>query len=266
MKFSHTDLGQRQRGEIVRVELKGHAANVRLLDDTNFRSYRSGRQHSYTGGLAKRSPVDLAIPRGGHWHVAVDMQGLRGSTRASVQVLPRALPPIKVGQRSPAEPLHQILPRRPFSPTEDAEVWDVFISYASENREEIVRPLAEALRGLGLSVWYDEFELRLGDSLRRKIDTGLARSRFGVVVLSEAFFSKEWPQYELDGLVTLEVGGAQALLPLWHKISKDDVVRYSPSLADKIARNTADLTVAEIAQEIFEVVAPSRTWAPAAAN
>ena len=235
---------------------------MRLLDDSGFRSYKSGREHRYIGGLAKRSPVDLTIPLDGRWHVAVDMQGLRGSTRSSVQMLPRALPPIKVGQRPPTEPLHQILRRPSLSPTEDAEVWDVFISYASENREEIVRPLAEALRGLGLSVWYDEFELRLGDSLRRKIDTGLGRSRFGVVVLSEAFFSKEWPQYELDGLVTLEVGGAQGILPLWHMISKDDVVRYSPSLADKIACNTADLTIAEIAQEIFEVVAPSPLRSP----
>lgn len=254
MKFSHTDLGRRRRGEVVRVELRGNAANVRLLDDSGFRSYKSGRKHRYIGGLAKRSPVDLAIPRDGHWHVAVDMQGLRGSTRASVEMLPRALPPIKVGQPPPAQPLHQVLHRQPRSAREDATVWDVFISYASENREEIVRPLAEALRDLGLSVWFDEFELQLGDSLRRKIDTGLAGSRFGVVVLSEAFFSKEWPQYELDGLVTLEVGGSQAILRLWHKISKDDVVLYSPSLADKIARNTTDMTVAEIAQEIFDVV------------
>ena len=55
--------------------------------------------------------------------------------------------------------------------------------------------------------WFDEFELRLGDSLRRKIDTGLANSRFGVVVLSRSFFRKDWPNYELDGLVTRAVSG-----------------------------------------------------------
>lgn len=85
--------------------------------------------------------------------------------------------------------------------------FDVFISHASEDKDEIVRPLAHALKQQGLDVWYDEFELRLGDSLRRKIDAGLARSTFGIVVLSQAFFKKDWPNYELDGLVTRAVTG-----------------------------------------------------------
>jgi TIR domain-containing protein len=76
------------------------------------------------------------------------------------------------------------------------------------------------LRQRGLRVWFDEFELRIGDSLRRKIDQGIARSAFGVVVLSTAFFAKNWAQYELDGLVTQSVDGSQVLLPLWHKLTK----------------------------------------------
>lgn len=103
-------------------------------------------------------------------------------------------------------------------------------------------------------MWYDEFELRIGDSLRRKIDSGLANSRFGVVVLSEAFFEKGWPNYELDGLVTRGVSGEQLILPIWHKISKAQVVQFSPSLADKVARNTATHTVEEIAAEIAGVI------------
>jgi hypothetical protein len=77
--------------------------------------------------------------------------------------------------------------------------WDAFISHASEDKDEIVRPLARELQQRGLRVWYDEFELRIGQSLRRKIDEGIARSAFGVVVLSNAFFAKNWTQYELDG-------------------------------------------------------------------
>jgi hypothetical protein len=132
--------------------------------------------------------------------------------------------------------------------------YDVFISHATEDKDDIVRPLANALVTAGLRVWYDEFELRIGDSLRRKIDAGLARSRFGVVVLSHAFFAKNWPQYELDGLVTREMTGEQVILPLWHRITKSEVIAQSPSLADKLARNTADFTVEEIAQEISEVI------------
>ena len=120
----------------------------------------------------------------------------------------------------------------------------------------MVTPLANALKQRGLSVWFDMFELRIGDSLRRKIDTGISRSRFGIVVLSPAFFAKGWPQYELDGLVTMAVSGKQVLLPLWHGVSKDEVVRQSPSLADKIALRTADYTIDEIAEEITSVVRP----------
>lgn len=74
----------------------------------------------------------------------------------------------------------------------------LFISHASEDKSDVVRPLANALKEAGLTVWYDEFELRIGDSLRRKIDKGLASSRFGVVVLSKAFFGRGWPEYELS--------------------------------------------------------------------
>ena len=69
----------------------------------------------------------------------------------------------------------------------------------------MARPLAEALRQQRVEVWYDEFSLRVGDSIRRAIDRGLAQSRFGIVILSKAFFAKEWPQYELDGLTEREV-------------------------------------------------------------
>lgn len=132
--------------------------------------------------------------------------------------------------------------------------YDVFISYASEDQEDVVAPLAEALHAGGLSVWYDDFELGIGDSLRQKIDKGIASSRFAIVVLSKTFFKKGWPNYELDGLVTKAVDGDQVLLPIWHDITKDEVVSYSPSLADKIARNTTTQTVEEIAEEIIEVV------------
>ena len=105
-----------------------------------------------------------------------------------------------------------------------------------------------------MSVWYDEFELRIGDSLRRKIDKGIASSRFGVVILSRNFFAKGWPNYELDGLVTKSIGGEQVILPVWHSISKNEVMAESPSLADRLARSTATYTIQEIAREIAEVI------------
>jgi hypothetical protein len=132
--------------------------------------------------------------------------------------------------------------------------YDVFISHASEDKDELVRPLAQALKNKGLTVWYDEFELRIGDSLRRKIDKGLASSRFGIVVLSRAFINKGWTNYELDGIITKTVSNEQQMLPLWHNITKAEVIAFSPSMADRVARNTSSYTVEEIAAEIASVV------------
>jgi len=251
--FLYTDLGQCRRGDVVAVTLT-RAANVRLLDSTNFNKYRRGQQHRYSGGLAKTSPVRLPVPRSGHWHVAVDMQGLRGTSRATVRKIPveslRPLPPIREARPELAEIAHALVQE---TGGDDRE-FDVFISHASEDKEAVVRPLAQALSSRGLAVWYDEFELRIGDSIRQKIDAGIARSRFGIVVLSAPFFSKSWPTYELDGLVTMAVSGRQVLLPLWHGISKDEVIKQSPSLADKVALRTADSTIDDIADEIAAVV------------
>ena len=132
--------------------------------------------------------------------------------------------------------------------------YDVFISHASEDKEDFVRPFANCLKESGLNVWYDEFELQIGDSLRRAIDNGLKNSRYGIVVLSEAFFSKEWPQRELDGLFAREVNGEKVILPIWHKISKNEVLKYSPIIADMLAINTSSFTIEEIAQKISDRV------------
>lgn len=132
--------------------------------------------------------------------------------------------------------------------------FDVFISHASEDKDDFVRPLAEELSGRDIRVWYDESTLKVGDSLRRKIDQGLARSRYGVVVLSGAFFVKNWPQYELDGMVAREMDGHKVILPIWHKVSKSEVIRFSPTLADKVAINSSLSSIEEIADQLMEVI------------
>jgi hypothetical protein len=89
MNFIHYDLEYKQRGGVVEITLSGSAANVRLMDSSNFQNYTNGKQHRYYGGLAKQSPVKIQIPNSGHWHVAIDMQGLRGTVRSRVRILPR---------------------------------------------------------------------------------------------------------------------------------------------------------------------------------
>lgn len=130
--------------------------------------------------------------------------------------------------------------------------WDVFISHASEDKSDIARPLYDALKKRKLRVWFDEAELRLGDSLRRKIDEGLGKSRFGVVILSRKFFEKEWPQRELDGLVATE-DRQKRILPVWHKIGHAQVARYSPTLADRLAVSSSQ-GIGQVADEIARAV------------
>lgn len=132
--------------------------------------------------------------------------------------------------------------------------YEVFISHASEDKEDVVRPLSAHLKKQGLSVWLDEFEMTLGDSLRRSIDRGLSRSGFGVVILSPAFFSKEWPNRELDGLVAREENTGKVILPIWHNVSRDEVLKFSPTLADRLAVSTSR-GIKHVAEQIIIAVA-----------
>ncbi|WP_444936547.1 toll/interleukin-1 receptor domain-containing protein [Microbulbifer sp. JMSA004] len=132
--------------------------------------------------------------------------------------------------------------------------YDFFISHASEDKDDIVRPLVKALTSRGLHVWYDELSLEIGDSLRRKIDYGLSQSKFGIVVLSSGFFSKEWPQYELDALVNKSISGEKVILPIWHGVDHVKVSKYSHNLADKVAFSTSSLDISKMADEFLKLV------------
>lgn len=132
---------------------------------------------------------------------------------------------------------------------------DVFLSYASEDRESVARPLATILRDFGLRVWYDEIELRVGDSLRREIDGGLKRCRFGVVILSESFFGKHYPESELSGLDQREQDGGKVILPIWHDVDVADVRRHSPRLADRVALKW-QAGIESVATGLLKVIAP----------
>ena len=260
MKFSHYKLGHVAGGSVVEVSLQGSAANVRLMDQSNFNNYKARRRHQYHGGLVRKSPFRVRVPRSGSWHVTVDMQGLRGTVRSGIRVIPtealKPLPPVNEASLRDVPSLvrNVAYEQVPEMGALEESVFDVFICHTTEDKVDVVRPLATALRDAGLRVWYDEFELKIGDSLRRKIDKGLAASHFGVVVLSQAFFGRGWPEYELDGLVTQTVSGLQVLLPVWHNVTKHEVMEYSPSLADRVARSTETHTVEEISAEIVDVI------------
>ena len=134
--------------------------------------------------------------------------------------------------------------------------YDVFVSHASEDKEPFVAPMAKLLADLGVKVWYDAFTLKVGDSLSKSIDRGLSSSHYGIVVFSQAFFAKPWPDYELRGLIGREIGRDKVILPIWHNVTRDNVLAFSPTLADKIAIETSKTTIEEVVVQILEVVRP----------
>jgi hypothetical protein len=116
--------------------------------------------------------------------------------------------------------------------------------------------LAVRLRDAHIEVWYDEFSLSVGDGLRRSIDRGLAQSRFGIVVLSPAFLAKQWTQWELDGLVARQNSAEDdVILPVWHNVSRREVVAFSPPLADRVAVVTSE-GLDTVVEKLTKVIRP----------
>ncbi|WP_165966911.1 toll/interleukin-1 receptor domain-containing protein [Actinomadura sp. 7K507] len=135
---------------------------------------------------------------------------------------------------------------------------DLFISHASEDKDDFVRPLANALERLELDVWYDEFSVTFGDSVSASIDAGLKDSRYGVLVLSRNFLSKRWPEYEYRSLIALEDGKQKRIIPIWHNVTRDELLAYSPYLADKVAILSAGKEPLSVALEVMRIAVPEK--------
>lgn len=135
----------------------------------------------------------------------------------------------------------------------ETELYDFFVSHAWADKEEFVDGFVSKATASGLRVWYDRFTLEWGDSIRQKIDEGLRSAYFGVVVLSPNFFSRPWPNYELDGIIQRDLSGQGRLLPIWHRLTQDDVEKYAPSLAGRLALSTASSTTEAIVRELVAV-------------
>lgn len=136
----------------------------------------------------------------------------------------------------------------------------VFICHASEDKPEVARPLAEALRDAGVDVWFDEFSLGVGDSLRGAIEKGLLSAEHGIVILSPAFFSKAWTQHELNGMNVrqLALRDRPFILPVWHNIDQIGVAKHSLTLADRLAVPFSD-GLDRVVAKLLEVIRPKKT-------
>jgi hypothetical protein len=135
-------------------------------------------------------------------------------------------------------------------------LWDVFICHASEDKIEFVRPLALALQKAGVKVWYDEFEIKLGDSIVSKIEKGLANSRAGILVISEASIEMGWPVFEANTIKQLHIASGVRLIPILRNITFERVRAISPTLLDFKSIETTRTTIEECAYQIISAVRP----------
>lgn len=138
--------------------------------------------------------------------------------------------------------------------------FDAFVSHASEDKP-YVEALVRGLEAVGIRVWYDRTTLEWGDDLRRSIDQGLLKSRFGIVIFSPAFLKrKKWTEYELDALFSREGPQEKIVLPIWHNITRDDLAQYSPAFADRLSKNSQGDSIDEIAKSLLSLLNDKNTY------
>ena len=118
-----------------------------------------------------------------------------------------------------------------------------------------MRELAFKLSSMLCPVWYDEYSLVPGQSLRESIEAGLKSCPKCVVILSKNFFSNPgWTKREFDTVYTREVlQGKRVMVPVWLGVTKQEVFEYSPILLDTVGIQ-ADLGIDEVARKLFHVL------------
>ena len=112
-----------------------------------------------------------------------------------------------------------------------------FISHDSKNKDLIARPLAQGLNSRLCYVWYDEFSLKVGDSLRSEIEKGLKEAKKCILIITPEFINNPgWVKTEFDSIFTREIILKEnIILPIWYNVNQVDVYNFCPSLADKFA-------------------------------
>lgn len=130
-----------------------------------------------------------------------------------------------------------------------------FISHDSRDKDSLVRSLALAISKHMCPVWYDEYSLKVGDSLRAAIEKGLKETKKCVVILSPNFLSNSgWSKAEFDSIYTREIiERGNVILPVWHNVDAKQVYEYSPRLADKVGLNSS-LGVEELARRLVNAI------------
>jgi TIR domain len=155
----------------------------------------------------------------------------KASAREALTI-PRRQPPPAPPASDPRPVPSQSVPISK-EPAPVQETWDIFMSHATPDKP-YAKGLVKALREKDITVWFDDDCIALGEPVRQAIKNGLNNSRYGIVVLSKAYLAnRKWTEHELDGLFARERLNNFIILPIWHRVDRDEIEKYDAALADR---------------------------------
>lgn len=127
-----------------------------------------------------------------------------------------------------------------------------FISHASEDKKEFVKPLADRMLTQGATVFYDEYSIELGDSLFESINKGIQEANIGIIVLSPSFFNKGWTNAELNSIFNKHISGECKIIPIFHQVTPEDVKNKYPLISDILGVKSEE-GIIKISNKILKV-------------
>ncbi len=126
--------------------------------------------------------------------------------------------------------------------------YDVFISHANADKENLIDELNESLKRLGVKIFYDKEELEWGDNWKDRILNGTEKAEFAIIVISENFFDREWTERELSEFLNRQNrNGQKLILPILHNITVQQLKDKYPMVADIQAIDSSKYTCDQIA-------------------
>jgi hypothetical protein len=189
---------------------------------------------AFQRGVARRAADVLDEPQG---DAAEAWAGQAKELVAHAETLLRA----QGAARDHGEELGNGKPPKTPQVAESTKDYDAFLCHASEDKDAVVRPFAHLMRKHGLRPWLDEREINWGHNLAKKIQEGLARSRFVVVFLSSAFLSKKgWTDKELNTALSMDDGENPLVLPVVLGIKHEELEAKYPLVSAKLYRAIPD--------------------------
>ena len=126
--------------------------------------------------------------------------------------------------------------------------YDVFISHANKDKEDLIEELYQSLQKLGISIFYDKESLEWGDNWKERILNGTKKAEFAIIVISENFFDREWTERELSEFLNRQNrNGQKLILPIVHNITMQQLQEKYPNVADIQAIDSSKYNCDQIA-------------------